>query len=441
MPRFALCQALSHVLSGWRLNSLQLRLTLGVALVSMVGVGSVAGLTSWRMQQILIASRKADVLALADRVAQDAAMYQASRSPAAALQRSLDNRTTADRVLWVRQSGQITAQSDMLTMSVWQRDGIAAELLARADRGRFQPGVARLGSQYFVLCAQPLQVAGTDQGMLFIADNITPEQRSLLALRRLLTAVSLIGWGLMAIAIAVYMRRSLAPLRRLSHQAGLISAQDLDHAALAVDAAPSEVQELAQAFNAMLHRLSIAWRQQRQLVGNVSHELRTPLTVVQGYIQSVLRRSPDLAPPQREGLVIAAAETDRTIQILQTLLDLARIEQGQLQLQLAPVAIDDLAAQLIARDPSFGDRVRLKLPAIAPSAATPEPAPVSSDLTLVTDAARLEEILRQLLHNAVQFSPPAQPIDVILQSTTTQMIIQVCDRGAGLPTAAQPHIF
>lgn len=411
-------------------NSLQLRLTVGVTLVSMVGIGSVAGLTIWRMQHILVSSRKADVQEMADRVAQDADLYRDMMPTAAAIQRSLDNRTTADLVLWVSQSGQVTAQSDMLTMSTWQRDGLATQLLTRSVQQQFRPGVERLGDRTLILCAQPLIVAGQAQGMLYIADDITLEHRSLVSLSRMLSLVGGLGWMLMAIAITIYIRRSLRPLRRMSQQAGQICAQDLGQATLAVAAAPMEVQALAQAFNQMLQRLAIAWTQQRQFVCDVSHELRTPLTLVHGYLQSTLRRSPNLSDRQREGLEIAAAEAARTVQVLQDLLDLARVDGGQVRLHVESVNLFHWAKDVVKTHPQFCDRVRVQTTVEA-----------GADLTVPTDVTRLTQVLVNLLDNAVKYSAPDTPVDLLLTAESQQVRLEVRDQGKGIPAAAQPHLF
>ncbi|MFM7795063.1 MAG: HAMP domain-containing protein, partial [Microcystis panniformis] len=93
-------------------------------------------------------------------------------------------------------------------------------------------------------------------------------------------------WGLFWLSILVLLslivlisqriRQAMLPLTRMSQIASAVSADDLSGAKLQLEQAPDEILGLATAFNQMLWRLSGAWEQQRQFVGNVSHELRTP---------------------------------------------------------------------------------------------------------------------------------------------------------------------
>ena len=125
--------------------------------------------------------------------------------------------------------------------------------------------------------------------------------------------VSLIALVIITIAIAIYIKKSLQPLCRISQLAKTISLTDLSQPRLHFHRAPTEVRELARTCDMILDRLSEAWEQQRQFVGNVSHELRTPLTIVHGYLQSVLKRETNLTSPQPEALETAATEAQSTI--------------------------------------------------------------------------------------------------------------------------------
>jgi signal transduction histidine kinase len=120
--------------------------------------------------------------------------------------------------------------------------------------------------------------------------DVTADQRALVsAIEGLITICIFV---MMAILLLMRFRvnRLLQPLQEICHLAGEISTDDLSAVAWQFDQAPSEVKNLAQAFNMLLSRLSASWDRQRQFVGDVSHELRTPLTIIQGYLQILLRR-------------------------------------------------------------------------------------------------------------------------------------------------------
>jgi signal transduction histidine kinase len=193
------------------------------------------------------------------------------------------------------------------------------------------------------------------------------------------------------------------------------------------DQAPSEVKNLAQAFNMLLARLSTSWERQRQFVGDASHELRTPLTIVQGYLQSLLRRSQNLTEMQREALETATSETERTVRLLQDLLDLARADNGQVRFQIGPLVVNELIDEVVVMAKTVSDRtVTVEANALVEAQA---------------DRDRLKQVLINLVNNAVNYSKPDQPIVIRLMNVGQKACIQVVDQGVGISLADQSRVF
>lgn len=210
--------------------------------------------------------------------------------------------------------------------------------------------------------------------------------------------------------------------------AATISANDLSEAKLSLNDAPTEVRELAQTLNEMLFRLSQSWEQQRQLIGDISHELRTPLSVAYGSLQCIHRRGASLNETQREMLDTALTETDRTIQLLQSLLELARADNGCLYLHAEKLNLNALVSHLVEMSE------RLHHHTICLEAAQPE-------IWLYADRNCFNQILTNLIDNAVKYSPSDQPILIHLAQTDTETTIQVKDCGCGIPVEQQARIF
>lgn len=404
--------------------SLQFRLTAGVVAFSVLGLGSVALWTSWKMQQILIDSHKQTVQDIAERFPQDVELYSKMMSVQSGLQMVINNRTTPKLFLWVsRPNGTIAAQSTSLS----QQNSTATALLSLSGR-LLKPQVYQVSGHYLVLCSAPLNVRGTTLGKLYVAQDITRDQTMFIDLVRSLSIATMLSILVLMLVIAIYVRRSLQPLRQISQIAGKISAEDLAEARLHLEQAPSEVKELTQTLNMTLSRLSAAWEQQRQFVSNVSHELRTPLTLVDGYLQSLLRRGVNLTEVQREALEVASDEAKRTIRLLQDLLNLARADSGHLYFHFESFVLNDLVAEVVGMAEQFSNRTIAIETGKFP-------------IEVEADRDSLKQVLINLIDNAMKYSEPNTMISVKIEQSADQAIVQVCDQGFGIPLQQQTRIF
>ncbi len=305
--------------------SLRFRLTVEIILLSVLSLTSVAIWTSWKMQQLLIATHTQTVEYIATRFPRDVELYSEMLPLEVGLQRTINNVSVPGLVIWVKSldSKAVLAQSPVVSSSFRATE----ELMSIAEMP-LKPQVYQVNNRYLILYQGMVTIRGKNLGKVYMAQDITKDQQQLINAVQGLAVVCLLVILLTMVAISLRIRRSLQPLQDMSQMAGAISVEDLSKAKLQLTHAPTEVKELAQTFNMMLSRLSEAWEQQRQFVSNVSHELRTPLTVVLGYLQSLLRRGTNLNDYQKEALETAAAEADRTVRLLQDLLDLARADSG-----------------------------------------------------------------------------------------------------------------
>ncbi|MEM1241005.1 MAG: HAMP domain-containing sensor histidine kinase [Cyanobacteria bacterium P01_H01_bin.26] len=405
---------------------IQFRLTAGMVLASILGFGGMTAWSNFRMQQILIQGHKENALEIAERFGQDVAWMDETMPSKEALQKVINYRSTADTAIWIRSpEGKLVAQSDTLEMGSWQKDGFADELIQLPTETQLTS--IRLHDRQLIACIAPLEVNGTVLGVLFVLDDITQNQRSFATVNRDLTIASIIVVCLSAIVIAIYVRQSIKPICKMNELAANVSSDNLAHANLELDRAPTEVRDLAQAFNMMLGRLSSAWDQQRRFVSDVSHELRTPLTLVHGYLQSTLRRGNTLSEPQREGLEIAAAEADRTIRMLQDLLDLARADGGHIRFNVERLSLKDFVLDTLDMCRYSSERVQVDIQ--------------SPGIVARADRNRLKQVLINLVDNAIKYSDDSTVVTVRLHQEGEWAIMQICDRGRGIPMADLTQIF
>lgn len=169
-----------------------------------------------------------------------------------------------------------------------------------------------------------------------------------------------------------------------------------------------------------------------QFLSIAAHELKTPLTSLSGQAQLAQRRlmRGDQAPQRlARSLSIIARQADRLDVMVSTLLDVGRIEHGQFVLERQLLDI----AGLIAR---VAEEVELDLEQHTLTAATG-----SQELMVYGDPLRLEQIIQNLLNNAVKYSPAGGAIEVKLERHGDFAVMTVSDQGVGIPAAALPHLF
>ncbi len=406
------------------LFSLRVRLTVGIAVVSALGLSSLAIWTSWKMQQILIDGNKHRIAEISNRLPHDAQLYSEMLPPAIGLQKAIDAFTNTDTFVWIK-----SADNKILAKSTnWnQLSNKASNELMSLTEMSVKPKVEKVKQGYFVLCGGSLQLQGKAL-KLFVVQDVTREQTLFLAMVRTLTIGSILIIIVISVAIAFYIKSALKPLLQLSQMAEVISVVDLPEAKLYIDKAPSEVKELAQTFNMLLSRLSQSWEQERQFVSNVSHELRTPLTIVHGYLQSVLRRQTNLTATQQEALATAASEAERTIHLLEDLLDLARADSGYLHFSMKTCVLNDLVVEVVSMAQKYSDR-------------TITIESTNQSIEVEIDYNRLKQVLLNLIDNAVKYSEAHTPINLNISQQNQDVIIQVCDQGYGIPLQHQSRIF
>jgi signal transduction histidine kinase/CHASE3 domain sensor protein len=161
-----------------------------------------------------------------------------------------------------------------------------------------------------------------------------------------------------------------------------------------------------------------------------SHELRTPVTSIKGYTQlaKTLIRENDLGTSE-EYLDIALDQIDRMSRLILELLDVSRIETGKLEIRREPIRWTTFVREVVHRHhTAVSDRrFHVNMP--------------STDTTIAGDRDRLEQVLGNLLENAVKYSPDGSEIFVSVEDRGDQVITSVCDRGMGIPKDELNQVF
>jgi len=169
----------------------------------------------------------------------------------------------------------------------------------------------------------------------------------------------------------------------------------------------------------------------RDFVANISHELRTPTASIKALAETLQEGAIDDPSLAKDFLGKINAEVDRLTQMVQELGELSRIESGEAPLQKKPFDMAEAIEQATSRLKAQADRAGLSL-----NIAIPSPLPQA-----LADRDRVEQVLVNLIHNAIKFTPPGGKIDISAKTEGNSILVSVADTGVGIPADDLPRIF
>ena len=173
-------------------------------------------------------------------------------------------------------------------------------------------------------------------------------------------------------------------------------------------------------------------RLKEEFVSTVSHELRTPLTSIRGSLGLMLGPLGSTLAPQVKGLVdIAHRNAERLIALVNDILDIDKVESGQMEFHLRPVELPSVLAEAIEANAAYAAERGVKLLMN----------PDMPALVALTDPQRLLQVLANLLSNAAKFSPSGEVVEITMLQREDQAEISVMDHGSGIPEDFKSRIF
>ena len=177
-------------------------------------------------------------------------------------------------------------------------------------------------------------------------------------------------------------------------------------------------------------RLRETDRRKDEFIALLAHELRNPLAPISSGIEILRRR--DLEPSVVERVTATMSrQAAQLVRLIDDLLDVSRITSGRLQLRKAPVVLGEIVRDAVAAVRPLFDRARHDLKLRVPA----EP------IVLDADAARLTQVLANLLNNAARYTPPGGRIELAVRLDGDSVVVTVEDNGYGIPASALPHLF
>ncbi len=303
-------------------------------------------------------------------------------------------------------------------------------LILADERGRVlvgpRPQTVLSGSE--LAEAQPLVVDGRIVGYLLVrsAEGQTPSTDLLFRVNRAIwLAAAAVGAAAVLVSGALVLGL-LRPVRELTEASRALARGDLGRRVRV--ASSDELGELSNAFNQMAENLERLEKLRKDMTADVAHELRNPLAVMQAQVEGILD---GVYPATAESLTPILDQTHLLGRLVDDLQTLALADAGRLPLDLAPTDFEQLTRRVVDshRPQAEAKGIRLALEA--------EP------VRLVVDPIRLEQVLGNLLSNALRHTPPGGEVRLTLKADPTKGIarLDVADSGEGIPPEALPFIF
>jgi two-component system, OmpR family, sensor kinase len=264
--------------------------------------------------------------------------------------------------------------------------------------------------------------------VLQVAAPLTGRNQMLRQLGWLLAAITIISGAATFVGGWWLAHRVVRPVDEITSQAEAIGAGTLGQR-IAAHADSQEYERLVDVLNTMLGRLEASFDAQRRFTADASHELRSPLTALRGEIELALRRDRD-RNEYRRVLESNLQEVDRLTNLAKDLLTLARSDAGVMQPRFQTADAAALSENVLERLRGKATRrgVRLALDA---------PQPVEA----ILDPGLFEQLVWNLVDNAVKFSPEGEDVRVGLARVDHAVQLQVADRGPGIPIEDIGQVF
>jgi signal transduction histidine kinase len=227
-------------------------------------------------------------------------------------------------------------------------------------------------------------------------------------------------------AVAWIVSRGLLPLRFVAREVQRRDVRSLTP--LKTAHLPLEIAPLVSELNRLLERLQHAFSVQRAFVSDAAHELRSPLTALRLQLQLLDRAPDEAARTEARGRLGEAVE--RAIHLVEQLLALARSEPQQAALDFAAVDLSATAAEGIRDSHELALSRHIDLGLDAPP-----------NLTVRGDREALRVLARNLIDNAVRYTPPHGSVRVRVGSTAHEVVLEVLDTGPGIAPADRERVF
>lgn len=275
--------------------------------------------------------------------------------------------------------------------------------------------------------AVPLTINGKVVGGVSLHSPMYDVAAASTQLRRL-SAIVIILAALIATILTYFLSKYFSrPLQDMSRVASEIAKGDFSGSVTVKS--KDELGALAQSFNHMAGQLAKAEKMRKDFIANISHELRTPISFISGVLQGIDDKAFN---PQEEKKYVSLSikEIERVNGLINDMLELSRIEHGDIKLELQKVDLQELILEILAeKEPQFLKKdLRPELN-------------FTGKTYVLADPYRIKQVILNLVGNAIKFSPPKSAIIIGIKKDLSEATVWIKDFGPGIAEEEQEYIW
>ena len=331
-----------------------------------------------------------------------------------------------DYVLIVDREGSPLYKSE-LARGLSERDSIQFESAARTIPDRTSRMVQLSHGQVYLTVRK--QLTNEKVGQVWVGTDADDAQ---FAPAELLATMLIVSPFLLALSLSgayFIAGRAFGPVDRIIDQVEAISDGRSLHRRLAIGAAGDELARLSATLNAMIERLETSFGALRRFTADASHELKTPLTVIRADVERSM--SPRTSDTEKDiALEEALQQVTRMADLVESLLTLARADEGRFDLHREPVQLSNLTREVVETARLLGEMGGLTIDV-----------PTMEDAEILGDATRLRQLFLNLVTNAIKYTARGGRVEITLTRADDQVSFAVRDTGIGIAAADLPYIF
>jgi signal transduction histidine kinase len=223
--------------------------------------------------------------------------------------------------------------------------------------------------------------------------------------------------------------RAVEPVGRMINEVEAITDGRSLHRRLPVETTGDELARLGATLNAMIARLETSFSALRRFTADASHELKTPLAVLRADVERAMHFTPS-STEQLVALEEALQETTRMADLVDSLLTLARADEGRFDLHREPFALEPLARDVFETAMILGEHSGLEVTM-----------PAVEDATVLGDRLRLRQLFLNIITNAIKYTSRGGAVELTLKRRDGEVQFAVRDTGIGISAGDLPYIF